>query len=378
MAAEERKLAAEAEERKLAAEAEERILAAEAAEREAERKHKLEMEKLRLEYERLNKQKSASSEDQQAALSQASQNAVARIKAPVLPGFVDGKDSPESYLLRFERYATDAGWNRSDWATRLSPLLSGRPLDVYSGLSDEQARDYDKLQKALLQRYDFTEQGYRERFRGAKPEGQESPSQFIVRMSNYFDKWVELAGGDKTFKGVSELMVREQFTNSCPKDVSVFLKERSPKNLEELAKLAEYYLNAHGKKLSTKAPVTKQDVKTSLLRTNKNAMRCYVCDGRGHRAVECPSKASTSRNEPFGHGRQSYCFKCGATGHEAHECKTALQRSQPGSRAGGRGPGGNPTQTQRVACAMQVPRRSDEKEAGFGMDRHSIYFCNQQ
>ena len=34
---------------------------------------------------------------------------------------------------------------------------------------------------------------------------------------------------------------------------------------------------------------------------------------------------------------------------------------------GGRGPGGNPTQAQRVACAMQVPRKSDEKEAELGM-----------
>ena len=131
--------------------------------------------------------------------------------------------------------------------------------------------------------------------------------------------------------------MREQFTNSCPKDVSVFLKERSPKDLEELAKLAEQYLNVHGKKLSMKVPVTKQDVKTSLPRTHKDAMRCYVCDGRGHRAVECPSKASTSRNKPFGHGRQSYCFKCGAMGREAHECKTTLQRSLPESRAGGGG-----------------------------------------
>ena len=128
-----------------------------------------------------------------------------------------------------------------------------------------------------------------------------------VRISNYFDKWVELAGGDKTFKGVSELMVREQFTNSCPKDVSVFLKERSLKDLEEFAKLAEHYLNANGKKLSTKAPVTKQDVKTRLPRTHKDVVRCYVCDGRGHKAVECPSKASTSLNEPFGHGRRSHC-----------------------------------------------------------------------
>ena len=152
--AEERKLAVETEERKLklAAEAQERKLAAAAVEREAERKHKLEMEKLRLESKRLNGPRSASSEDQQAALSQASLNAVARTKAPVLPGFVDGKDNLDRYLLRFQRCATVAGWERSDWATRLSPLLSGRALDTYTGLSDEQARDYDKLQKALLQR----------------------------------------------------------------------------------------------------------------------------------------------------------------------------------------------------------------------------------
>ena len=157
------------------------------------------MEKLRLESERLNEQWSALSQNQQAALSQASQNMVVRTKASVLSGFVDGKDNLDSYLFRLERYATVAGWERSGWATRLSPSLSGRALDIYSGLSDEQARDYDKLRKALLQRYDFTEQGYRERFRGAMPEGQESPSQFIVRISNYFDKWVELAGGEKNF-----------------------------------------------------------------------------------------------------------------------------------------------------------------------------------
>ena len=85
-------------------------MAAEAAEREAERKHKLEMEKLRLESGRLNEQRSASSENQQAALSQASQNAVARTKTPVLPAFVDGKNILDIYLLRFKRYATVEGW----------------------------------------------------------------------------------------------------------------------------------------------------------------------------------------------------------------------------------------------------------------------------
>ena len=37
-------------------------------------------------------------------------------------------------------------------------------------------------------------------------------------------------------------------------------------------------------------------------------------------------------------------------------------------QSGGHGPGGNPTQAQRVACAMQVSPRSDEKEAGLGVE----------
>ena len=60
-----------------------------------------------------------------------------------------------------------------------------------------------------------------------------------------------------------------------------------------------------------------------------------LCDDCDHRVVECPSKASTSRNEPFGRSRRSHCFKYGAMGYEAYDCKTALQRPQSGFRAGG-------------------------------------------
>ena len=171
------------------------------------RKQKLEMEKLRLESERLNEHRSASSEDQQAAFSQASQNTVTRTKAPVLLGFVDGKDNLDSFLFRFERYATVAGWERFDWATRLSPLLSA---EHWMSTPDCQTNKQGIMisYRRLFYRGDFTEQDYPERFRRANPEGQKSASLFIVRISNYFDKWVELADGDKIFRRVSELMVR--------------------------------------------------------------------------------------------------------------------------------------------------------------------------
>ena len=62
--------------------------------------------------------------------------------------------------LRVTRYV-------DTWAVWLSPLLTGKVLDVYLKLSSEDARDFEKLRKALLQRYDSTEQGYYERFRNA-------------------------------------------------------------------------------------------------------------------------------------------------------------------------------------------------------------------
>ena len=78
---------------------------------------------------------------------------------------MDGKDDLDSYLLRFERFATTNKWNKDGWASSLSALLTGRALDVYSRLSDTAAVEYDQLKSALLKRYGLTEDGFRIRFR---------------------------------------------------------------------------------------------------------------------------------------------------------------------------------------------------------------------
>ena len=174
-------------------------------------------------------------------------------RSPKLPGFLNGKDDLDNYLLRFERYATVALWEKDSWATQLSPLLSGLVLEVYSRLSQEDAMSYDRLELALLKRYDFTDFGYRKRFREAKPEGQGSPGQFMVPLKNTsLNRW-------SCQKWKSRLMVREQFTNACSKDLSVYLNEKSPKTLSELVILAEQYLMAHDKKLSSKDVMVRRE-----------------------------------------------------------------------------------------------------------------------
>ena len=122
-----------------------------------------------------------------------------RAKTPKLPSFVDGKDDLDAYLQRFERFATTAKWEKTGWASKLSALLSGRALEVYSRLSEEAAQDYDRVKLALMKRYDLTEDGYRRKFRASKPEVDESPEQFIVRLDRYLLRWLELSNTERSF-----------------------------------------------------------------------------------------------------------------------------------------------------------------------------------
>ena len=61
-----------------------------------------------------------------------------------LPALVDEKVGTlvDSYLNRFERMARAHGWPETEWAVNLSALLTGRVLEVYSRLNEEDANDY--------------------------------------------------------------------------------------------------------------------------------------------------------------------------------------------------------------------------------------------
>jgi len=47
---------------------------------------------------------------------------------------------------------------------------------------NEQASDYDQLMDALLERYQLSADGFKKRFRSAKPETGETLSQFLTRI----------------------------------------------------------------------------------------------------------------------------------------------------------------------------------------------------
>ena len=138
--------------------------------------------------------------------------------------------------------------------TSLSALLTGKALEVYSRLSVEQASDYEEIKTSLLHRFQLTEEGFRLKFRNTNPEQSERYLQFVDRLHSYLVRWMDLGKNLKTFESLKDLIIREQMLNVCDKDLSMFLKERNPKSADEMAKMADRYIEAHNRHLAETRP----------------------------------------------------------------------------------------------------------------------------
>ncbi|XP_021345000.1 uncharacterized protein LOC110444964, partial [Mizuhopecten yessoensis] len=112
----------------------------------------------------------------------------------------------------------------------------------------------------------------------------------------------------KAYDDLKDLMVRDQFLHCCGKELALFLRERVPKSMQEMARLADQFAEARGAKTNAMMArpsksgdkqhnANSSDYKTSDKKENSAAKgpMCFKCFQSGHKSFECPNKKSGNR-----------------------------------------------------------------------------------
>lgn len=222
---------------------------------------------------------------------------IEKAKIPRLPVFDENKDNIENYLDRFERYVEASQFPEDTRATVLSSFLSGNALEVYARLSKAESTQYPKLRAALLKRYEVTSESCRKKFRSNTMEKMETFGQAKSRLERQLEKWLELAGGKKdSANDVWEIILIEQMTSLCSRDLQIHIKERNPKTSQQLAEIADNYRDARKGGAVHNASSNQPPRTHPKSPEDRPASRpyCTYCKRDGHSAQHCFKKPGQS------------------------------------------------------------------------------------
>ena len=265
--------------------------------------HEQEMNRIRLESERMTSQ---SNNDPIA------QHADHFVRPPPMQPFKESTMSIQTYLDIYERYATDAGWDVHSLAINLGRLLTGKAADVYVRLPISLAHNYQSLKSALLECYQLTSDDFRRKFFTSRLMDNESALQLMERMKHALSSWITVAKIELTFDGLFDLLLKTQYIRACPRDLTVFITQQAPESLEKLVEISGHFLDSKPRywgQLNDDTSTRKQidtgrsqvsvtnrysgSVDQNITRSPRNAnITCFLCNKRGHVARDCRESSS--------------------------------------------------------------------------------------
>ena len=240
-----------------------------------------------------------------------------RVPKPIKVREMRENEDIDDYFRIFEMTAKAQLISQDEWLGSLIPRLSEKAKSIYLEIVGPDAQDYNKSKAIILRAYQLNVDHYRYRFRHSEKKAGEDFGQWAHRTRRYLNRWMTVAEAIDNREKILEQIVIERLLDGVGPELQVWLKEKKPNTAEELANLANDYVQ------SRKGPLI--DGKYVSVKRNDNKPRkddfCKMRDKVYENNKGNPDKPDFGKFRDKFDKSKVKCFNCQEKGHYAHECR---------------------------------------------------------
>ncbi|XP_076049398.1 uncharacterized protein LOC143030081 [Oratosquilla oratoria] len=239
-------------------------------------------------------------------------------------------DEPDRFFACFERTAKMNEWPYDKWTQLVYRSFTGKALDVFSALSDEQVKDYELVKTTVLTSYQLVPEAYRQQFRKRKRESQETYVEFFRRKHTLIHKWIESENA-KTPSEIIELILLEDIRTNIHPDLRAHLDQRGIRTLAEAGPVADHFCLTNPKvhfrpTPSDQRPPPSQPRASPLLpMSTPQAAGPRMTTGFPSSTSGKPVARETGGSS-VNSERKSFCKYCKRSGHEVSDCYKLINK----------------------------------------------------
>ena len=204
------------------------------------------------------------------------------------------------FIHKFERYASDLNWDESAKLLHLISCLEGKALAIYRRIEMDKVANYHELRRELEKAFSLTAEQLGNAFNNATKKPDETATQFAANLKEKFVNWYRKANNchNMSTEGLLNHVIKEQFVKSLPTQCKQEIKQHKLINMNEVAKYAENYFEAHQveRKVEVKKPQGKAVANNLLTNNNPSTgnlnknFHCRNCKTNNHWYFECPNR----------------------------------------------------------------------------------------
>eukprot|EP00079_Xenopus_tropicalis_P035068 XP_017948839.1 PREDICTED: uncharacterized protein LOC108647387 [Xenopus tropicalis] len=258
------------------------------------------------------------------------QSCVPRISRKEFKAFDESKGDIDGFFRDFEHQCMLEAASEQDQVRVLSSLLTGSAAEAYRDMAPELKMDYHAIKETVLAHYAITPESYRLRFREARPSADESFKRHGQKLSQACRRWLQGELADSA-EDIIQLILKEQFYLTCPREITEWVKERKPSTIDEATALADEALliKPQWKRLLEGALQPSAPAVTSSGARPQPTPPPSGAPPRQSFISTRPNPPSTTQPQHGNRPQDRLCYLCRQPGHMQYACPKARGGMRP-------------------------------------------------